>query len=89
MAAVRSYDQIRFRPGAVECPGAFHGAYYIISPLNDNARDMANPMGIAQKLIIRIEESAINEVVNFYAGEGEGKLVLLIVAYEFRLRDKL
>ena len=89
MAAIRSYDQIRLRPGAVKRPGALHGANYIITPLDDNARNVTNLVNIAQKLIIRIEESVVNEVVDLDPGKGQGKFIFFVVSNELRLGNQL
>jgi hypothetical protein len=80
VAAVGSDDEFGFGPSAVECPGAFHGTNDIVAALHDYAGDVAYVGGVAQQLVVEFEESFIDEVVSFYAGEGQREFILFVVA---------
>ena len=47
MAAVGSDDEFGFGPGAVEGPGAFHGANDVVTALHDHSGDVADARGVA------------------------------------------
>ena len=70
VAAVGSNHQVGFGPGAVERPGAFHGANNVVAALHDYAGDVADAGGVAQQLVVGFEKSFVDEIVGFDAGEG-------------------
>src|SRR5665213_1181964 len=71
------YDmQIRFRPRAMQVPGAAQRTYDVIAPLHDHGGNAAQSRRIAQQLIVAFEESAIDEVVAFDARERECEFIL-------------
>ena len=85
MAAVRRDHQVGLRPCTVQSPGALHGTDHIVAALHDHAGDGANPTGIEQQLIVTFQKTPVDKVVGLDAREGQGELVLLIVAGEGRI----
>ena len=89
MAAVGSDDEFGFGPGAVEGPGAFHGADDVVAALHDHAGDVADARGVTQQVIVGFEKAFVEKIVDFDAGEGEGELVLFVVAAEIGVGKEL
>jgi len=55
VAAVGGDDQLGFVPGAVEGPGAFHGADDVVAALHDHAGDVAQAYNGRVQLSIEID----------------------------------
>jgi len=89
VAAIGSHNQLGFGPGAVEGPGAFHGTDDVVAALHDHAGDLTDARGVAQELVVGFKETFVDEAVRFGAGEGEGELVLFVVAGEIGVGEEL
>src|SRR5207237_6204812 len=77
MAGIRHDTQLGFRPGAMQLPGAPRRAHYVIAALHDQRRDVADAADFLDELVLRAEESAVDEIVTLDAREGCGVGVLL------------
>ena len=80
VATVGGDDEVGFGPRTVKRPRAFHGADDVVTALHDYPGDAADARGIAQQLVVGFEETFVDEVVRLNAREGEGELILLVVA---------
>src|SRR5262249_10869813 len=54
---------LRFRPAPVEIPGGDRRAHDVVAPLDDDARDMPDPLDVVEQLIRMAQERAVDEVV--------------------------
>ena len=79
VATIWGDDEFGFGPGAMERPGAFHGADHVITALHDDAGNVADARSVAQELVIAVKESLVEKIVGLNAGEGESELVLLVM----------
>ena len=59
----------------MQIPGRAHRADHVVAALHDHRRNTLETVGVGQQLIVAIEESAIDEVVAFDAGEGQRKQI--------------
>ena len=73
MARVGHHDQFRAGPGLVEFPGRAHGADEVIAPLDDDAGNAGEALGIPQELCW-LQEGLVDEVMTLDARQGEGKV---------------
>ena len=89
MAAVRRDHQVGLRPCTVQSPGALHGTDHIVAALHDHGGDVANGTDVAQQLIVGFKKTAVDKVVGLDAREGQGELVLFIVAGEGGIGQEL
>src|ERR1017187_1766050 len=89
VAAIRRDDEVRLWPRPVQRPRAFHRADYVVTALYNHARDMADERGVAQQLVVGLEESLVVKVVDLDAREGERELVLFVVPGKGGIRQQL
>ena len=57
----------------MQFPCRLHRRDNIISSLHDDRRNMANLFGVANQLIFRRKESAVDKIVAFNSREGQGE----------------
>ena len=72
--------KLRLGPGLVQVPGGHRRGHHVIAALDDDAGDGLQPVGVGQQLAVLLEEAAVDEVVAFDAGEGEGEVFLAEIA---------
>jgi hypothetical protein len=70
-------------------PGAFHGADDIVTALHNGSRDVANPRGVAEQFVVRFQKTLVGQVVGLNTREGEGELILLVMAGKCRTGEQL
>ena len=75
VACILDNAQIGFRPDLFQVPGIEERSAHVVAPMHDDARNVADQMCIAQKVVIRIEEALVLEIVAFDTGESDGKMV--------------
>lgn len=75
MPRVGDHVQLGLGPGAVQVPGAGHGADDVVAPLYDDPRDMADFLHIPQQLV-GLQEGVVDKVMALDAGEGQAEFVL-------------
>ena len=63
MPAIGRHDQLGLRPGAMQRPRALHGTDHVVTALHNHTGDVADARGVRQQLVVRFEESLVDEVV--------------------------
>src|SRR5262249_15364966 len=72
VAGVADDPQLCLRPRAPQVPGVLHRGYHVIATVHHDAGQMADALDPAQELVVALEETAVDEVVAFDAGESDG-----------------
>src|SRR5262245_20815781 len=72
VAGVSDDPQLRLRPGAPKVPSVLHRGHHIIATVHHHAGQVADVLYPAQKLVVALEKTAVDEVVAFDAREGDG-----------------
>src|SRR5215470_12274361 len=67
MARIANDNKLSLRPSAMEFPRAHHRADYVVPPLNDHGRNVANLVNIFEQVIVGIEKRIVYEVMRFDA----------------------
>src|SRR5690606_16205686 len=75
-------DELGLGPRLLELPRVLNGAHHVVAAVDDDARDVGDPVGIPEELVLDLEEAAVHEVVVLDAGEGEGELRILVALRE-------
>src|ERR1035438_2851175 len=89
VSAVGSDYEIGFGPRTVERPRGLHGTNDVVTTLYDHPGDVTDARGVAQQLVIGFEETFVDEVVSLNASEGQGELILFVVAGKVRVGQQL
>ena len=76
MAGVRDDLEFRFRPGAVQRPGAGHRGHDIEPALDDPGRDVPDPVDRVEDPVLLGEEALVGEVPVLDPREGDGEIGL-------------
>src|SRR5215510_3702813 len=67
MSRIADDNKLRLRPSAMEFPRAHHRADYVVPPLNDHGRNVANLVNIFEQVIVGLEKRIVHEVMRFDA----------------------
>ncbi len=70
----RRHDQFRLRPDLVQVEGVLHRADHVVAAVDDDAGNVDDAVGIAQQLVVDLEEAGIGEVVVLDARERQREL---------------
>src|ERR1043165_9674954 len=74
VAGVGDDAEVGLGPGAVQVPGAAHGADHVVAPLDDDGRDVSYLPDVLDEVVVRREEGVVHEVLTLDAREGEREL---------------
>src|SRR5215470_5134661 len=90
MSRIAYDNKLSFRPGAMELPRAHQRADYVVPPLNDHGRNVANLVNVFEQVIVGLEERIVYEVMRFDARKRKRLVRLaeiinqLLIGYEFQ-----
>src|SRR6266700_4015481 len=79
--------EVRLRPGLVQLIRIARRAGHIVTAMHNRAFDPMKPKGIAQELTV-FKPAVMREVVVFQAREGEGEVILGVLARQLGVRKK-
>ena len=80
MPGGRADHQLRLRPGLVQVPRIGDRADHVVAPVHDHAGDVGDAVGIAQQLVVGIEEPLVDEVMVLDARESQRELRIAMTA---------
>ena len=72
----------------MELPGILYGANRVVAPMDDRAGDVLDRRRVGEKLVLRLQEAAVLEVVALDAREGQRKSEILAVALDRGVREQ-
>ena len=75
MPRVRHDDELGLRPGPVEGPGALQRADDVVTPLDDDGRDVADAVDVLEELAFA-QEALVDEIMALDPGKGVGEGIL-------------
>lgn len=79
--------EVSFRPHLLQLPGIDKRCADIIAAMDDHAGNVSDPVDVAQKLVIGIEETAILEIVAFNTCKRDGVLIFAKGVDTIRVRQ--
>src|SRR5262247_2653702 len=89
MARIANDYKLRLRPGAMERPRAHDRADYVVPPLNDHGRNVANLVHIFEQVIVGLEKRIVYEVMRFDARKRNGLVRLAEIINQTLIRYQL
>src|SRR5215470_11530821 len=89
MSRIAYDNKLSFRPGAMELPRAHHRADYVVPPLNDHGRNVANLVNIFEQVIVGLEKRVVYEVMRFDARKRKRLMRLAEIINQILIRYQL
>ena len=86
VAGIGDETEVGFRPGPVQVPGSSHRGAHVVTPLDDDRRNMADLVDVFQQLPVAFKETAIDEGVAFDTDDGQGGVIFAEMGPGCRMR---